>query len=150
MENYVHNIITPKFSGFIIPIILAFIFVFLSIACIGIIYSMKNTTINIGNGFLTVKSLFYGKSISLDEINVDGIKQLNLYNDKDYNVKIRTNGIGLPNYYTGWMKLNNGNKALVYLTARTNVVLIPTNNYDVLISFDDFDGAKAALNRMIN
>jgi hypothetical protein len=72
-----------------------------------------------------------------------------LNNDKDYNIKIRTNGIGLPNYHVGWMILNNGNKALTYLMDKTKVVLIPTKDYDVLISTEDFDGIKEALNERI-
>jgi hypothetical protein len=111
----------------------------------GIIYLSKKPSVDISNGFLTIKSLFYGKRISIEKINVNGIKQLNLNNDRDYNIKFRTNGIGMPNYYVGWMRLNNGNKALVYLTDKTNVVLIPTNDYDVLISTDDFTGITAAL-----
>jgi hypothetical protein len=38
---------------------------------------------------------------------------------------------------------------LVYLTDKTNVVLIPTNEYDVLISADDFTGITEALNKGI-
>jgi hypothetical protein len=106
--------------------------------------------VDIGNGVLTVNSLFYGKSIPIGEINVNGIRQLNLNNDKDYNIRIRTNGIGLPNYHVGWMRLNNGNKALAYLTDKTNVVLIPTKDYDLLISTKDFDGIKGALNKTTN
>lgn len=148
MESLVHKIITPKFIGrtkyakLILIIVLVLIGFFT-----GIIYFSGKPSVDIGNGFFSIKSLFYGKSISIGEINVDGIKQLNLNNDRDYNIKFRTNGIGLPNYYVGWMELNNGNKALVYLTDKTNVVLIPTNDYDVLISTDDFTGITETLNK---
>jgi hypothetical protein len=108
---------------------------------------MKNTSIIITDKNLTIKSLFYSKSIPLEKINVNGLRQLNLQNDKEYNPKIRSNGIGLPNYYVGWMKLNNGNKSLVYLTDRTNVALIPTDEYDILFSTDDFDEIKEKLNK---
>jgi hypothetical protein len=74
---------------------------------------MKNTPIIITNEKLTIKLLFYGKTISLDKINVNGLRQLNLHSDQEYNIKIRSNGIGLPNFYVGWMRLNNGNKSLV-------------------------------------
>jgi hypothetical protein len=151
MENLIHKIITPKFIGRAkyakLVLITALVLI---VAFIGIIYFSEKPSVDIGNGFLTIKSLFYGKSISVGEINVNGIRQLDLNNDKDYNIKIRTNGIGLPNYHVGWMKLNNGNKALVYLTDKTNVVLIPTNDYDVLISTDDFTGITDALNNAIN
>jgi len=108
------------------------------IVCLGLVFFTKNSSVNIDNGLLTIKSLFFGKTILYEDIDIDGIKQLNLKKDKDYNIKSRTFGIGLPNYYIGWMRLNNGNKALVYLKDRTNVVLIPTNAYDILISSDDY------------
>jgi hypothetical protein len=116
------------------------------IAFIGIIY-MSKPSVTVDDEFLIIKSLFYGKSIPIGEINVKGVKQLNLKNDSNYDIKYRTNGIGMPNYYVGWMILNNGNKALVYLTDKTTVVLIPANDYDVLISTDDFAGIVAALNK---
>ena len=151
MENLLHKIITPKFIGRTKYAKLVLITVFVLIVVFsGIVYFSEKPSVDIGNGFLTIKSLFYGKSIPIGEINVDGIKQLNLNNDRGYNIKIRTNGIGLPNYYVGWMKLNNGNKALVYLTDKTNVVLIPTSDYDVLISTDDFTGITETLNNTIN
>jgi hypothetical protein len=145
--NYVHNIIAPKFNSFIVPIILMVFSIAFFACCIGIVYYMKNTSIIITDKYLAIKSLFYSKTIPLEKINVNGLKQLNLHNDKEYDPKIRVNGIGLPNYYVGWMKLNNGNKSLVYLSDRTNVALIPTDDYDILFSTDDFDGIKEKLNK---
>jgi hypothetical protein len=149
MENiYFANITAPKTSSFAAVIIITAIFVLLIIGCIGVMYYMNNATISVTKEYLNIKTIFYGKRIPLNEINIDGIKKLNLYENKEYNIKIRTNGIGLPNYYVGWMKLNNGNNALVYLTDRTNVVLIPVKGYDVLISVNDYDGIKAVFSKM--
>ncbi|WP_461248080.1 PH domain-containing protein [Treponema sp. R6D11] len=143
------DFITSQFNGTTGLITLVVLFVVL-IGCIGLIFFTKNPSVIIDNGFLTIKSLFYGKTIAINEINVDGIKQLNLSNDKDYRIKIRTNGIGLPGYYVGWMRLNNGHKALVYIKDKTNVVLIPTNDYDVLISGGDVTVIKDSINKTLN
>jgi hypothetical protein len=139
MKNLVHKMITLQFIDRTqyAKLVLIVIFVLVS-AFTGIIYFSKRQSVAVSNGFLTIKSMFYGKSILIGKINVNGIKQLKLNNDRDYSITYRTNGIGLPNYHVGWMALNNGNKALVYVTDKTNVVLIPTNDYDVLISTDDF------------
>ena len=123
------------------------ILIMVLIVCLGLVFFTKNPSINIDNGLLRIKSLFFWKIVSVEDINIDGIKQLNLKKDKNYNIRIRTFGIGLPNYCVGWMKLNNGNKALVYLKDRTNVILIPTNAYDILISTDDYVGIKELLNK---
>ena len=128
------------------PVRLA-ILLFVVITCIGLIFFTKKPSVNIDNGLLTIKSLFFGKTISIEDINIDGIRQLNLKNDNDYNIRIRTFGIGLPNYCVGWMRLNNGNKALVYLKDKQNVVLIPTKKYDILVSSDNYEGIKETLNK---
>jgi len=121
------------------------ILIIVLIVCLGLVFFTKKPSVNIDNGLLNIKSLFFRKTIAVGDINVDGVRQLNLKNDSDYNLKIRTFGIGLPNYHVGWMRLNNGNKALVYLKDKENVVLIPTNKYDILISSDDYVGIKEAL-----
>jgi hypothetical protein len=108
MENLIYKIVTPKFIGRTkyAKLILITTLV-LAVSFTGIVYFSEKPSVNVDNEFLTIKSLFYGKNIPIGEINITGIKQLNLNNDRDYNIKIRTNGIGLPNYHVGWMKLNN-------------------------------------------
>jgi len=118
------------------------VLVLVLLACIGLMVFSPKPSIIIENGFLTINSLFYGRTIPIEDINADGIRLLNLKTDNDYKPRIRTNGIGLPNYTVGWMRLRNGNKALVYLNDRTNVVLIPTKEFDVLISTNDIDWIK--------
>ena len=145
---YVQNIITPKSNAFVIPVVILILFVVLFIGSIGIMYYMKNTKVIISNDYLTIKSIIYGRNIPFEKINVAGIKKINLLNDHDYNIKHKTNGIGFPNYYAGWMRLNNGDKAFVHLTDKTNVVLIPTEEYDILLSINDFDKIKEILETM--
>ena len=116
----------------------------------GLVYFSEKPSVEVDDGFLTIKSLFYGKRIAVGDIRVNDIRPLDLNNDAGYAVKWRTNGIGLPGYHVGWMKLDNGNKALVYLTDNTNVVLIPTNDYDILISASDSAGMTEALHKTLN
>ena len=146
MENivYTHSIIAPKTGGFVLPAVILLLLVFL---LIGIMFSMRNTTITVTDKNLIIKSLFYGRTVPLEKINVNGLRLLNLNHDSEYNVKFRSNGIGLPGFYAGWMRLNNGNRSLVFLTDRTSVVLIPTAGYDILFSTNDFNGIKTQLNR---
>jgi hypothetical protein len=149
MENmYLAHIIAPKTNSFVAPVIAMAFLSLLIVSCIGIMYYMRNTTISISNEHLNIKTIFYGKNIPINEINIDGIRKLNLYENNEYNIKRRINGIGLPNYYVGWMTLNNGNKSLVYLTDRKNVVLIPVRDYDVLISLNDYNGIKDVFNKI--
>jgi hypothetical protein len=143
MKIFSFNNLATQLSN---PVRLSILIIVLMV-CLGLIFFTKKPLVNIANGLLTIRSLFFGKTIAVGDINVDGVRQLNLKNDSDYDLKIRTFGIGLPNYYVGWMRLNNGNKALVYLKDREKVVLIPTNKYDILISSDDYAGIKEALKK---
>lgn len=149
MENYTHAFIAPKLTAFIIPVLFICLLAVMLVVGIVIMHNMKSTGISVGNGFLTVNSLFYGRKIPLDDIDLNSVKSLNLHDErnKEYKITLRTNGIGLPGYLVGWMRLRNGRKALVYITDRTRVALIPTANFDVLISTDDFDGLRNALSK---
>jgi hypothetical protein len=77
------------------------ILILVLLACLWLIFFTKKPSVSIGNGFLTIKSLFFGKTISIGEIDINGIKPLNLNIDKGYNLMIRTFGIGMPNYHVG-------------------------------------------------
>lgn len=61
----------------------------------------------------------------------------------------RTFGTGAPGYQSGWFRLANGERALLYLTDATKAVYIPTSEgYSVLLSPADPDGFLAALQRL--
>jgi hypothetical protein len=102
-------------------------------------YSMKHTTLSLTDKEIIINSMMYGKKIPLENVLIDEIKKINMDEDKEYNLSIRTNGISLPNYKSGWMRLNNGKKALVYITEKNNVVLIPTKDYFVLFSMENIE-----------
>jgi hypothetical protein len=77
----------------------------------------------------------YGRFIPREDIDTEGVRVMNLNVDTEYQPKWRTNGAGLPGFASGWFKLANKEKALVFLTDRNRVVYIPTNrDYSVLLS----------------
>ncbi|MDR1363435.1 MAG: PH domain-containing protein [Spirochaetaceae bacterium] len=144
MENvlFFETIIQPKGNNIIAIIsvlILIIILVGLIILLPAVFYSMRNTSLSLTNKEIIIKSAIYGKKIPLKNVIIDGIKKINMNEDNEYNISIRTNGIGLPNFKLGWMRLKNGKKALVYLTDRNSVVLIPTNEYLILFSMENID-----------
>jgi PH (Pleckstrin Homology) domain-containing protein len=62
-------------------------------------------------------------------------KRIDLQKESPYRPRLRTNGIGLPGYRSGWWKLRNGEKALLFVTDLSNVVYIPTRQgYCLLLS----------------
>jgi hypothetical protein len=96
-------------------------------------FTVSDTGLNIGPGL-------YGRFIPREKIDTARIKIINLDLDKDYQLSIRTNGGGLPGFSFGWFKLKNGEKALAFVTDRSNVIYIPTtDNYSVLLSTREAD-----------
>ena len=63
----------------------------------------------------------------------------------------RTNGIGLPGYSEGWFKLANGERALLFVSDKVNVVYIPTREgYSVLLSTANHEEFLESLNKEWN
>jgi hypothetical protein len=55
-------------------------------------------------------------------------------------------GTALPGYLSGWFRLRDGEKALLYLTDRTKAVYVPTRSgYSLLLSVTDPDRFLARL-----
>jgi hypothetical protein len=63
------------------------------------------------------------------------VRAVNLNLDKTYAPKWKTNGSNLPGFSAGWFKLQDNEKALLFVTDRSSVVYIPTtDNYSILLS----------------
>jgi hypothetical protein len=144
MENTVfwETIIQPKGNIYIFPIVMIIFMIIMTLGIIGlmvgVISTSKNTSISIKNNEIIINSFMYGRKIPIENIFVNEIKRINL-NDSEYNIRIRTNGISLPYLKCGWMRLKNQQKALVYITDKENVLLMPTKDFVVLFSMEKID-----------
>jgi hypothetical protein len=84
---------------------------------------------------LRITGDIYGTKIAKDSLKIDEVLIINLRENKPYQPKWRTNGVGLPGYLSGWFRLNNKEKALLFVTDQKNVVYLPTNKgYSVMMS----------------
>ncbi len=98
-------------------------------------YSARNTKFEVSEQGLHIKGSIYGRFIPRGTINAENIQIVNLNIQEPYQPRIKTNGTGLPGYAEGWFKLKNKEKALLFVTDRSNVVYIPTEQgYSVLLS----------------
>ena len=106
------------------------------ILIIGLIaYSARNMRFEVDSEGLRIKGAIYGKFIPKESIIIEDSRILNLNVERELKPILRTNGIGLPGYSEGWFKLANGEKALLFVTDRFNVVYMPTTEgYSVLLS----------------
>jgi len=132
------NMIPAKSSSVFFIGIIGLILICLLVLFYYINHSSKNTKFIVSPEGLRITGTLYGRTIPKDQLLIQMIKSLNLKTDDQFRPKWRTNGIGLPQYQAGWFKLNNGEKALLFLTDKNNVVYIPTKlKYSILISVPD-------------
>lgn len=100
-----------------------------------------------GDG-LRIRGDLYGRFIPAANLRLDEARRVDLSKSTDLEPGRRTMGGTFPGYASGWFRLANGEKALLYLTDRRKAVYIPTTEgYSVLISPDNPDTFLAALRR---
>ncbi|MGI9309407.1 MAG: PH domain-containing protein [Gammaproteobacteria bacterium] len=115
----------------VICLLLAAIFLALAYTA----YSSQRSRVEIHGTEVKLVGDFWGRAIPLHLLATSDAKILDLDRDVDYTPKRRTFGTGLPGYASGWFRLRNGEKALVYLTSRQAAVYIPTSDgYALLLS----------------
>jgi len=141
--------ITPTSSAPLITIavISAVLLVILGLfAFIG--FTSRNVKYELSDQGLNIKAGIYGRFIPKEDITGEGVQIINLENSSELKPRVRTNGIGLPGYAAGWFKLNNGEKALLFVTDKSSVVYIPTTqDYSVLLSVSNAEGFYESIKR---
>lgn len=111
-----------------------------------IAYSSRNVRFAVSPAALEIKGGMYGRSIPLSSLDLDAMEVTNLKSDRKRAPRWRTNGIGLPGYQSGWFKLRNGEKGLLFVTDRTRAVYIPTRDgYSLLVTPQHTDDFVASL-----
>lgn len=95
---------------------------------------------------LRLRGDWYGRLIPGGEIRGDASRRVDFASDPGLLPRRRTLGTGLPGYQAGWFRLQNGERALVYLTDRSHAVYVPTTSgYSLLLSPADPDAFLAAV-----
>ncbi len=101
-------------------------------------YSSRHSRVEIVSDGIRLVGNFWGREIPFDLLNVADASIQDITKSNDYSPRQRTLGTGLPGYSSGWYRLRNGERALVYLTKRENVVYLPTTDgYSLLLSVEE-------------
>lgn len=100
-------------------------------------YSSRNSRVEIADDGIKLVGDFWGREIPFSQLKVSDARILDISGKTEYSPKHRTFGTGLPGYASGWFRLRNGEKALLYITKRRNVVYLPTlDGYSLLLSVE--------------
>jgi hypothetical protein len=109
-------------------------------------YSTRHVTFEVSPHGLRISGDLFGRAIPRGSLRVEDSEIMDLKKDKTHEPILRTMGVGLPGYYSGWFRLRDGGKGLLFLTDRSRTVYLPTiDGYSLLISPDDPQGFLVAL-----
>lgn len=97
--------------------------------------AMGRGSVEVSPGEIRIRAPFYGRSIPMASLDGAAARVIDLTDAGDLRPRIRTNGIGLPGYATGWFRLRNGERALLLVTDKKRVLYLPTREgYSILVS----------------
>jgi len=111
-------------------------------------YSSRYIQLELSDTQLHIRSGFYGRRIPITSLVTEQARQVELNRSSPYQPTRRTNGIGLPGYNSGWFRLKNGEKALLFVTEPQRVIYLPTTDgYSLLLSMQEPERFLQSLNR---
>ena len=125
------------------------IFLFAMAALFGYFtYGAFFSTVTIDTDNLHVNVPIYSRTIPLEYVDVEHSKVVDLNQNSEFNLSIRTNGLGVSGYQLGWFERAGGGRIYAVLTDRSSVVYIPTTDgYALLLSIEEPDEFLKELGR---
>jgi hypothetical protein len=100
-------------------------------------WSAHNIKYVIDKEGISITGCLYGRKISRSSIFAKGFTITDLKSQSTYRPGMRTNGIGMPGFMAGWFCLKNKQRGLLFVTDRSKVVCIPTQEYMLLVSVEN-------------
>ena len=114
----------------------------------GALFWPRTLRVEVTADAVTIRGSIYGRSVPRSELNLDQARAVDLEREPDLKPRLRTNGIGLPNYRVGWFRLRDRERALCFLTRTDRVLYLPTTqSYALLVSAENPDALLVALRR---
>ena len=101
-------------------------------------WTARHAAFEVSSSGLFIRGGLYGRTIAAADLDAPRARATDLTIDSNLAPSARTNEVGLPGYAAGWFQLNDGERALAFLTDRRRVAYLPTRSgYAVLVSVAD-------------
>ena len=116
-----------------------------------IAYSSQHVEFVVSPDGLRIRGEIYGRLVPAASLLASNSKSIDLRCESEYRPRIRTNGVGLPGYWSGWFRLRNREKALLFVTDFSRVVYIPKRDgYAVMLIVANVEGFLQSIRRIAN
>jgi hypothetical protein len=111
-------------------------------------YGSQRARFVLSDAGLDFRGDVYGSRVPWGMLRVQDARVVDLEREGALRPRSRRLGTALPGYAAGWFRLSNGERALLYVTARRRVLYVPTSlGYSLLLTPQDPDGMLADLRR---
>ncbi len=113
--------------AYALSIPIALLAVFIMALAVYLTWAPRHVHFEVSPGKLRIRGDIYGRTIPVSELDLAQARIVDLTQEPDLRPRRRTNGTGLPGYSAGWFRLAGGAKALLFLTEKQHVAVIPDN-----------------------
>jgi hypothetical protein len=118
----------PWLPSILVPLVIAGVFIPLLLAS-------RKVKFELSDGSLRIKGDLYGRTIPISDLRIAEASIIDMKTHPTFGRMLRINGVGLPNYLSGWFRPKGGGRALLFVTDQTRVVAVPTTaGYELLVS----------------
>jgi hypothetical protein len=108
---------------------------------IWLMMSLRKTRFEVSEKGLRIRGDMWGRTLSWSELDVAKARIVSFDSEPGLRPKWKTCGTALPGYGSGWFRLHDKSKALIFLSDKTEAVLIPTRK-DFLVLLSPADNTK--------
>ena len=153
MDTVVYALVPPQgksAAALWIPIVvMAVAFVVVAVLVTKSIGGARSSTFTLSPAGLQIRGDLWGRTVPAAHLRGAAARAVDLRSEPGLSPRRRTAGTGFPGYRSGWWRLANGEKALVYVTATDRVVHVPTTEgFALLLSVVEPDRFVEHLRRV--
>ena len=111
-------------------------------------YGSQRERFVLSDAGLDFRGDIWGRRLPWEALHLAQARVVDLKGQPNFRPRSRRAGTALPGYQSGWFRLVNGQRALVYITSWHRVLYVPTSaGYALLLSPQDPDGMLRELQR---
>ncbi len=95
---------------------------------------MRRHYIELSADALTVVTSFYSRRVPLAQLDLGHARVVDLRERTEFKPMLKTNGMAVPGFHSGWFRLRNWNSALIATSDNPRVLWLPTRlSYGLLL-----------------
>ena len=123
----------------------------LVLALLGVVgYGSQRASLVLSDAGLDFQGDVWGRRVRWEAVEIEKARVVDLTREPGLRPRSRRMGTALPGYVAGWFRLTDGERALLYVTARHRVLYAPTSaGYALLLSPQDPEAMLGEMRRRI-